>query len=129
MGYGITVECASCDYKETFMLGVGMMYGSLENVISQVTAARREEVLDILHHHEVEGVSYEHKLFICPNCNTLGERFDYSIFYEDGQLCKPYFRCSECRTKLVPVEEPITSLRCSKCGNKNLTSNETVLWD
>jgi len=129
MGYGITVECASCDYQETFMLGVGMMYGSLENVITQVSPARREEVIDILRNHAVEGTEYEHKLFICPNCNNLGERFDYSIFYDDGQLYEPYFRCSECRTKLVPLEESIKAIRCSRCGESTLASHETVMWD
>lgn len=129
MGYGITVECASCDYQETFMLGVGMMYWSLENVISQVSVARREEVVDILHHHAVEGTEYEHKMYICPNCNTLGERFDYSIYYDEGRIYQPYFRCSKCRTKLVALEEPISSLQCSKCGNTSLTSHETVMWD
>ena len=129
MGHGITIECESCDYQETFMLGVGMMYWSLENVISQVSPARRKEVRDILQNHDVIGTSYEHKLFICLNCNTLGERFDYSINYDGGLIYEPYFRCSECRTKLVPLEEPINSLRCSKCGEATLTSNETVMWD
>jgi len=129
MGYGITIKCTSCDYEETFMLGVGMKYFSLENVISQVSSARREKVLDILHHHAVGGVSYEHKIFICPNCKTLGERFDYSIFYDDGQLYKPYFRCSKCRRKLIPLKEPISSLHCSKCGEATLLSHETVIWD
>jgi len=129
MGYGIKIECASCDYEGTFMLGVGMMYSSLENVISQVSPHRREVVLDILKNHNVAGTRCEHKLYICPRCDTLGERFEYFIFYDDGQVYEPYFRCSECRRKLVPVEEPISSLRCSKCGEVTLTSHETALWD
>jgi RNase P subunit RPR2 len=129
MGHGITIECESCDYQETFMIGVGMMYASLENVISQVSPARRKEVRDILQHHEVEGTSYEHKMFICPNCDTLGERFDFSIDFDDGQIYEPYFRCSECRTKLVPLKEPISSISCSKCGEITLVSHETIMWD
>jgi predicted RNA-binding Zn-ribbon protein involved in translation (DUF1610 family) len=129
MGHGITIECESCDYQGTFMLGVGMMYSSMENVISQVNPTRREIVLDILRHHKVLETSYEHKMFVCPNCQTLGERFDYSIYYDDGHIYEPYFRCSECRNKLVPLEESINNISCSRCGKTTLISNETVMWD
>ncbi len=82
MGQGITIECKSCDYIETFILGMGMMYSSLENVISLVSPKRQEAVLNILQYEDVHEVTYAHKLFVCPQCNTLAGRFDFSISYK-----------------------------------------------
>jgi transcription elongation factor Elf1 len=129
MGDGITVECKSCDYQNNFILGVGMRYFSLENVIDLVSPTSREEVLDLLQRQDVKDVRYEHKLFVCPNCNNLAERFDFSISYDDGQTYSPYFRCPDCRTKLVQLDKPIDNIRCPNCGEKTLIHYPSVLWD
>ena len=129
MGEGITIECKSCDYKKSFTLGVGMMYASLENVISQVSPKRREDVLNIIHNEEVYEVNYQHKLFFCSHCHNLESRFDYFILYNNNKKYKPIFCCPECRKKLIPVEEPIENIPCPKCGKKALTKFVSMMWD
>ena len=129
MGEGITVECTSCDYTETFWLGIGFMYSSLENVIFLVSKSRQDDVLNILQNENVYDVTYEHKLFICPKCHHLASRFDYAILYNDNKVYQPYFRCSECRTKLVPVEEPVENIPCPICSRKSLTQFASIMWD
>jgi len=129
MGQGITIECKSCDYVETFYLGIGFMYSSLENVIELISPIRKENVLNILQCKDIHDVSYEHKLFVCPKCTRLMSRFDFSITYNDNQVYKPYFRCPECRKKLVPLTEPIENKPCPKCGRKTLTQNMSIMLD
>jgi transcription elongation factor Elf1 len=129
MGDSITVECKSCDYQNKFILGVGMRYFSLENVIDLVSPTRREEVLKLLQRQDVKDVRYEHKLFVCPNCNNLAERFDFSISYDDGQTYSPDFRCPDCRTKLIQLDKPIDNIPCPNCGEKTLIHFPSVLWD
>ena len=129
MGHGITVESKSCNYEDTFSLGIGMMYFSLENVISLVSPHRREKVLNLLKRQDSFAMDYDQKMFVCPSCNTLAERFDFSIAYGAGQIYKPYFRCPKCRKKLVSLEEAIESTSCPQCGEKTLISTESVLWD
>lgn len=129
MGEGITIKCKQCDYQETYILGIGMMYSSLENVISLISPYRRETVLNILHTQYIHEVKYEYKLFICLKCNSIIGRFDYSIIYGDGQIYRPYFRCPECKTKLITVTEPISNIRCPSCGEKSLVENFEMLWD
>jgi hypothetical protein len=75
MGHGITIECSKCDYLNTFSLGIGMMYSSLENVISHVRPNRREKVLNILPHQDIYDLSYEQEMFFCPNSKILAARF------------------------------------------------------
>ena len=77
MGHGITIEWTKCDYLNSFFLGIGMMYSSLENVISHVRPNRREEVLNLLPHQDIYDVNYEHKMFFCPNCKILAARFRF----------------------------------------------------
>ena len=129
MGHGITVECKSCEYQDEFSLGIGMMYRSLENVLSLVSSRRRDKVRELLHHHQVDSVQYEHKLFVCPKCNTLADRFDFSIIYDGGKTYRPYFRCPKCKARLRPLETPIRETACPKCGKKTLISIESMLWD
>ena len=129
MGQGITIECKSCRYVETFYLGIGFMYSSLENVIDLVSPKRKEKVLNILQRKDVHDITYEHKLFICPKCNHIKSRFDFSITYGDNQEYKPYFQCSECRKKLVPLKKPIESIPCPNCDKKTLIQNASIMWD
>lgn len=129
MGQGIIVECTICDYQDSFTLGVGMMYYSLENVIGQFSPYQRKKVLSMLHDGDVFGSDFEHKLFVCPKCNMLAGRFDFIIFYNGGQIYKPVFRCPECRSKLIPLKEPIEKTPCPACGNISLKKNDFLLWD
>jgi predicted RNA-binding Zn-ribbon protein involved in translation (DUF1610 family) len=129
MGSGIDVHCAHCNYHQTFTLGVGMLYHSLEAVIRLVSPRRRVRVLDILHDEKVDDVAYGHALFVCPRCGTLADRFDFSISYGGGRHYRPYFRCGKCRAILSRAQEPVDNYPCPACGQLALSSATALLWD
>ena len=89
MGHGITVECKNCIYHETFMLGVGMRYGSLFNVLKLASDPRRDKVIELYKNHNIHKVNYGHELFVCRQGNRLAERFYFEITYDNEQVYKP----------------------------------------
>lgn len=131
MGDSICIECTRCDYSEVFILGVSMGYPSLSAVINKVSPARRKTVNDLLTRKDVKEIDYEHRVFECPACHLLAERFDYSIEYGSGEVYKPYFLCGRCRTRMIPATEPLTEHSCPKCGARPLFVNESfhIDWD
>ena len=48
MGHGNFVICEDCGYEREFMLGIGMMYGSLQNILEFMDKKSSEEVSKIL---------------------------------------------------------------------------------
>ena len=129
MGHGIGVLCSSCGNIESFRLGVGMMYSSLENVIFLVAPAARKKVLRVLSEHDVEEVDYEHALYACARCNTLHNRFYYRIVYDTRQVLEPRFWCGDCRGKLEPAEKDVSHYSCRQCGSRSLTEEHSMMWD
>jgi predicted RNA-binding Zn-ribbon protein involved in translation (DUF1610 family) len=130
MGEGIDIECSQCDYSEIFFLGVGMRHSSLSEVINEVSPARRKVVKKLLASKDVKDVYYEHRLFECPSCHLLAERFDYRIETGLGDVYRPYFLCGRCRTRLIQATEPLAEHACPNCGARPLNINESFLnWD
>lgn len=43
MGHGNFVICESCGYQREFMLGAGMMYGNLQNILEFMTRTTRKK--------------------------------------------------------------------------------------
>jgi DNA-directed RNA polymerase subunit RPC12/RpoP len=133
MGNGITVSCQTCSYKKTFMLGVGMAYSSLENVLDCViNKTVRAHIFNLLKNHYVNQEEFYRALFRCKNCDSLYERFYVELHYDDGQIFKTEFYCSKCEKPLTKVkneEKRIPLLPCPNCRNKTLNVREDMLWD
>lgn len=129
MGHGIQIVCSSCGATESVMLGVGMMYSSLERVIHLVAPTKRKTVIKVLSEHEVEEVEYNHALFACVRCNTLHDRFHYRIVYDNGRVLEPRFRCGDCRGKLEPAVKAVSKYSCRQCGARSLTEEHSMMWD
>lgn len=131
MGQGITVKCRSCDAEENYMLGVGMLYFPLENVLdSAVPKRQREKVRRALKIAGQEGAEYSHKLFACPRCETLTTRFYIKIARGEEILFETKFRCGKCRQALVPVpDDDVSHYLCPACGKRTLESYISLMWD
>lgn len=138
MGSGISILCQNCGYEKSFMLGIGMMYSSLENVIDLVHYTRRKRILDILQNHKVlkhediwDNPLYEHRLYRCIDCNQLYERFYVKIEYNDNKIYETKFKCSKCKNELKAVEneENVKKYPCPECGKKELHIHGELLWD
>jgi hypothetical protein len=150
MGEIIEIFCKECNYRKGFSLGVGMVYYSLENVLSEVPPANRKEIKDIIHNHEVLEEGGWHTLFRCVKCNELYERFYVKIDYVQNGEKKRYEThhwCSKCHLELFPVYEDkeveeddgrdsvemyasiLGGLSCPKCNRKSLSINKIGYWD
>jgi predicted nucleic-acid-binding Zn-ribbon protein len=130
MGTGITIECTKCHFTETYQLGVGMAYYSLEAVMGLVSPARRQTVKKLLKRKDLRNVDYGHRLFECPKCHILTERFDYRIEYGVNKIFIPSFRCGHCRRVLISAKKPLKDHACPQCGARPIKVFEnSVLWD
>ena len=105
MGEGLALECKNCGHLDNFMLGIGMAYYSLENVIQCLPPARRKRVMQILDTRDYVRTDYYHELYACPKCCTLHERFFVSITDNHGIIYETSFRCGKCHGKLNPIEQ------------------------
>lgn len=131
MGHGITVLCKNCQHEETYRLGIGMLYSSLEAVMDfAVDRRRRKKIREILSTHKPEIIEYSHKLYACPQCETAHERFYVKLSTFERLLYETEFTCSTCKSKLVEMDpDGIERCRCGKCGEKALESFLGVCWD
>ncbi len=157
MGNSVEICCDVCDYKKSFDLGVGMMYGP-NNIIDidseycilpglikskKALAHIRELVED---KKAVLADDYGHEIYRCPKCRELDSRFFIHLDFEGGSYEVAY-RCTKCKAKLkvidydiIPPEDEdedeikamnLEKCPCPKCGKFKLYedySNE-VRWD
>lgn len=143
MGEGFSVQCQVCDYSKEFMLGVGMAYGSLENVFNNIHHTRRAKILDLLNNHELpvyiddytRNPLYEHLLYSCSKCHELYERFYVKILFGDEGQEETYetvFSCGKCKEPLSKASEKkkdIEKRKCPSCGAKKLKKKNQFFWD
>ena len=132
MGNGITVSCTNCSYRNTFMLGVGMAYYSLRNVIDNITGrTAKTRILKILEHCKVNKTDFNHNLYRCTRCDGLFECFLVELNYDDNQIYKTEFLCPTCDIPLEHIEneEGIKDFPCPSCKNKSLRAIEEICWD
>ena len=128
MGDLFSLGCRDCGYTVELRLGVGMLFGSRENLPKWVSKPRRARVQELLEREDLTNVQYSHDLFICPKCNLQASRFNYRIEYGDGEVYQPYFLCSHCRSRLVEDEHVRFMDHCPKCGSENVNTGYGC-WD
>ena len=63
MGHGNFVICKDCGYEREFMLGVGMMYGSIDKIIQFLDKKSFDEVSKVIENnpnpqYETDGHCY-----------------------------------------------------------------------
>ena len=133
MGSSIQFSCQNCEYDKTFMLGVGMMYSALENVLDSSVRSKiqRQRIRDILEHHAVSDVKFEQAVYQCGHCDELAERFFVSILYDQGSGYEITYRCPKCRRLLRYIEDPEEyNGPCPLCHEKSLlVSDGGIMWD
>jgi DNA-directed RNA polymerase subunit RPC12/RpoP len=130
MGHGITVECGNCHKSKQYILGVGELYDSLQNVTSSLHFPYRHEVEEILNNHLVKQTSFFNELYLCEKCYRLYARFYVRIDYDEDKSYVTQYECSKCEELLKSIsEEEIPLIPCAKCGKKALTARMSMLWD
>jgi hypothetical protein len=130
MGDIIHVECGHCHKHLDFMLGVGMVYWKLENVLDCVPVSERSDVLRILADHRVMTRNFSHRICHCPGCHRLYEQFHLRIEYDLDQVFAIMHHCRKCNLPLEPVSvEDVPSLPCAGCGERALIARADGVWD
>jgi hypothetical protein len=131
VGHGVTSSCKICNHAEEFILGVGMMYSSLENVLDTVVHWRyRTKISEILIQHKLATTEYSHELYICPACEIIFERFYIKISQFDKVLYESSFCCNKCKCILNKTSpEFVDRSRCKKCHARELYWSSGLLWD
>ena len=133
MGDSIRFSCNNCDYSAEFMLGVGMMYFSLENVLDSAVNSEMQRgiIRDILEHHKVDEVQYEHAVYRCSHCDALTEGFFVKILYDHISKYQITYHCPGCGRQMQHIKRP-QSIKgpCPSCHEKTLVvSPGGINWD
>jgi predicted RNA-binding Zn-ribbon protein involved in translation (DUF1610 family) len=172
VGQQYKIKCASCEYGVTIVEGVGKMHSpqmifnssyndSMQNLISMLTNRYREKdyplllslvknkritdkVFKMLKKGAVIHNDYGYKLFACPKCMRLTNKFYFKILsasedFEpdyDCHYCKSYIYRVEIihnnnkRIKIVYKDQIKMIWKCPDCGNDELIFNGgVVMWD
>jgi len=112
------------------MLGLGIAYSSLEEVLdSAVHWRHREKIRMILTSTKPDMIDYEHLLMACPRCESLYSRFYVNIRKNNEVLYESRFSCPKCRTRLVSAKKSIDEYRCRSCGQRMLEHDGDIMWD
>ena len=134
MGHGNFVFCESCGYEREFMLGSGMMYFGLDQIIQFLDKKSYEEVSKILEensnpHYKSDG----HCVYQCQKCFSVREKLHLLISDENKKIIyRTQSNCSKCKTKRKRVKEKndlLHQMMCPKCKTKELNVNGGMCWD
>lgn len=131
MGSGYILLCPICAYELEILLGVGMLYSSLENVVDQLHPSCRGTVRDILKNHSVRKTDFWMALYRCEKCNRLYNRLYARIEYDEGQVYETLYKCPKCKLALnsVPDNFDLTTAPCPSCGKSRLEIRGHIDWD
>jgi hypothetical protein len=137
MGFGYTVKCKRCKYKETYYLGAGM-----EDDFYTIYKAQHEsfffkrkglktirELVQYYNGYLEETPGYE--LFMCKRCKRIQEKLYFRIIHDNG-IYAPAYQC-RCGLPLLPLslDGGLGGIPCPKCGRLSLTEDHEcdILWD
>lgn len=134
MGHSNFVSCKDCGYEREFILGVGMMYGSLDKIIQFLDKKSFDEASRVIEnhsnpHYETDG----HCVYQCRQCFSVREKMHLLIYDENKKIIyRTFSNCSKCKIKRKRVEEKndlLHQIMCPKCKSKELIVNGGMCWD
>ena len=134
MGHGNSLLCESCGYEREFMLGSGMMYFDLDQIIQFLDKKSFEEVSRILEkkpnpHYKSDG----HCVYQCQKCFSVREKLHLLIYDENKKIIyRTFSNCSKCKIKRKRVQEKdglLNQMICPKCKTKELIIVGGMCWD
>ena len=78
---------------------------------------------------------YGHKIYLCPKCGVLCERFYLRLEYDGGSYEVAY-RCTKCKAVLIKLDADEKTEKinfqpypCPQCGKHGLYQTISGLWD
>lgn len=128
MGEAVNITCLDCDYEKDIILGVGMCYSSLMNIIRTVHWRTKLKIDEFQSLGDVVSEEFEHRLFSCGNCHQVHSRFWIKLERSDGAIFETEFKCPKCRRPMEESKMNIEEYTCESCGGTNLSIQE-FMWD
>jgi len=128
MGQGVS-KCDTCHAENKYLLGVGMMYSSLENVANSIHWTNRRKIDGFSRNGTIISEQFEHRMYFCEKCLIPHSRFWVWLEREDGEVFETVFKCPKCRSRMIEGDLDFTKHTCSICGRKTLTAIGKMLWD
>jgi len=133
MGWGIAIECKSCDYHETLYQGPGMYYDFLDHLLTVLEPDKKNEVLELSKKHSINILDSDMSIYTCKRCNTLSSHIDLKLDIKGAETYRASYVCDKCSKQLETISDPILSdCCCPKCGSKTIGESSIVamvMWD
>ena len=137
MGQGYIIECPKCQYRsKDIMMGVGFLFGSVENILDTLTGHDQEQVQRLLNQKQVHThYSRGYSLYQCQECHSLDNKVHLTLYNSEGDLIfQTESYCGDCQKvrEYMPEDndqETIPDLHCPKCHHDTLHFSEGMLWD
>ena len=137
MGQSCFIQCQECQYQsKEIILGVGFLFGSVENILDMLEGHDKEQVQKLLaqqlaHTHYSRGYS----LYQCSQCDSLDNKIHLTLYNKEGELLfKTESYCEDCQKTrdYMPEDsekETIPGLKCPQCHHSQLNLLVGKLWD
>ena len=88
MGQSYIIECPKCQYhSQDIMMGVGFLFGSVENILDTLEGHDKQQVQrllnqNLIHTHYARGFS----LYQCSDCHSLDNKVHLTLYNKEGEL-------------------------------------------
>ena len=153
MGTSYGISCRECNYKKTFMVGIGMIYSpqnlidfeSKHALLPSLIKSKKAVIYikELLNGENAVITDYNYKVYRCPKCGEFYERFFIHLDYDGGRFEVEY-KCPKCKVALKSIdyngkkvdrwkekEINLEKYPCPKCGKCSLHEDTTVLifWE
>ena len=135
MGNGNYIICQKCEYEREFLLGAGMLWGNIENIIGFMDKSSKEEASKILQenpdpHYKTDG----NCVYQCQKCFSLREKIHLLIYNKDGKIVyRTQSNCIKCKGKRKRLKENsngiLDQIICPKCKSNEVNVSEGLCWD
>ena len=137
MGQAYIIECPKCQYRsKEIMMGVGFLFGTVENILETLTGHDKEQVQRLLNQKQVHThYSRGYSLYQCQECHSHDNKVHLTLYNSEGDLIfQTESYCGDCQKTRVYMpedneQETIPDLHCPKCHHDTLHFSEGMLWD
>ena len=138
MGHAYSYRCDHCGYSEDFNQGHGFLVHSqpLKDYLKQPVKIFHYKTRNLL-----RALGNEHKdlflkagfqIYKCPQCKTLHDKIEVTVFDGDKMIHKSEFRCPTCRSRLKLTNiHRLKKAICPKCKKRSFRRafSSVLLWD
>ncbi len=125
MGQIVKITCASCKSEWQCKTGCGILHGDLARVAQIYPPKQCQEIASYAEQTEYPLFSFGYRLCVCPHCGHIGSVPVLCLEEEE----KTYVGACEQCMKEVGLIESLGTTECPVCRQRELTEEQTGMWD